>query len=132
VGCAVVIDEAHRRGAPWRVTAACAEVGKTLAMRHGNRQPAAGHAGEEQAGAGQHLHQRQPRLELLAAVARETRPGLRAGDQRRQRGQHLAAVAHAQRQRVGRLKKAANCLGQRRVEQHRLRAQPSPAPSVSP
>ena len=88
-----------------------------MAMGHSDRQPAAGHAGEEQRRALQHLDQTQPGLELLALVAGEARPGLGAGDDGGEGGHHLAAVAHAQGQGVGPLEEGGELLGQRRVEQ---------------
>ena len=45
-------------------------------------------------------HRREPRLELLGRVLDEPRPRPRAGDEFLERRHHLAAVAHAQRERV--------------------------------
>jgi len=119
-GAALRVDETHRaQHALW--VAALREIRITLAMRDRDRDPAAGHAGEEQARALQHLHQRQPRLELLAAVAGELRPGLGAGDERAERGHHLAAVAHAEREGVGAAEEGGEGFGQLRVEQDRAR-----------
>jgi hypothetical protein len=72
-----------------------------------------------------------PGLELLGAVAHEVRPVLGAGDQLAQVGEHLAAVADAQREGVLRSKKAWNCSRARGLNRMVL-AQPSPAPSTSP
>jgi hypothetical protein len=74
---------------------------------------------------------RQARLEALAAVGGEARPVLRAGDDVGQLGKHLAAVAHAQAEGVGRPKKAWNWSASTGLKVM-LRAQPMPAPSVSP
>jgi hypothetical protein len=63
---------------------------------------------EEQAGRWPALPPGQARLEALAAVGGEARPGLRAGDDVGQLGKHLAAVAHAQAKGVGPAKKALN------------------------
>ena len=112
--------------------AAVREVGVALAVRHRDRQAAAGHAGEEQAGRLQHLDHRQPRLEALAAVGGEARPGLGAGDDVGQLGEHLAAVAHAQAEGVGAAEEGLELLAPARGLKVMLRAQPMPAPSVSP
>src|SRR5256885_12334291 len=45
----------------------------------------------------QHLDQREACLVLLAAVAHEARPVLGTGDEAPERGEHLAAVADAER-----------------------------------
>ena len=80
-----------------------------LAVRHRHRDARAGHALEEQAGRIEHLQRGQARLVLLRGVAQELRPVLRAGNDVLQLRQHLAAVAHAQRELVSSAKNAANC-----------------------
>ena len=70
-------------------------------MRHGNRQPAAGHAGEEQARAESSTSTSDSRasncsLLLRVNFGQACAPGIIAA----QRGHHLAAVAHAQRRSV--------------------------------
>jgi hypothetical protein len=47
-----------------------------LRMRHRNRQSVSSHAVKEQAETVKHFDLAQPRLELLAAIGGETRPGL--------------------------------------------------------
>jgi hypothetical protein len=54
-----------------------------------------------------------------------------AGDDVGQLGKHLAAVAHAQGKGVGALKNALNCSASGALKVME-RAQPMPAPSVSP
>ena len=97
------------------------EGGASLAVRDRDRQQRALHAGEQQRGRFEDLHQAQARLELFAAIAQEPRPVLRPGNQLAQQRQHLAAVAHAQREGVAAREelreRGARCL----VEQDRLR-----------
>jgi hypothetical protein len=125
----VVVDEAHGRDHARRIALA-REVRKALAVRHGDRQPAAGHALEEQAGRLQHLDQRQRAsncsLWLRVKRGQASAPGMM--------GASAASIwqpLHTQRQRVGPAKKARNCSASTGLNMM-LRAQPSPAPSVSP
>jgi hypothetical protein len=112
------------------LVAAELEVGIALAVRHGDGQAAAGHALQEQAGRLQHFHHGQARLEAVALVGGEARPVLRAGDDVGQLGKHLAAVAHAQAKGVAAAEEGWNCsTGGLKVME---RAQPMPAPRVSP
>src|SRR6185436_16541410 len=113
-------DEAHRALHAGGI-AALREVGEALAVRDRDRQAAAGHAGEEQARAVEDLDQRQPRLELLAAVAREAGPGVGPGNDGRQRSHHLATVADAEREGVGAREEGGELLRQPRVEHDRTR-----------
>ena len=120
-GCrAVVIHEAHGADHAGGV-AALAEVGVALAVRHGNRHPAAGHAGEEDAGRIEHLDQRQARLEALADVGGKARPRLGTGDDVGQFGKHLAAVTHAEAKHVGPREEGLELIGQLRVERDAAR-----------
>ena len=96
---AVAIDITHR-AQHFVGIAALREVREALAVCDRDRQAAAGHAGEEDARRIDDLDLRQAGLELLAAVADELGPVLGARDHRRQRRQHLAAVADAQREAV--------------------------------
>ena len=111
----MVVHKTHGRNGLRRV-AAVFEVGIALTMRHGNRQAAAGHALQEQAGRFEHFHHRQAGLKALALVGGEARPVLRAGDDVGQLGKHLAAVAHAQAKGVGATKEALELRCQHGVE----------------
>ena len=117
-GLALVVDKAHRALHGRRV-ASLREIGEAFAVRDHDGQTAAGHAGEKQRRAVEHLDQAEPGLELLALVAGEAWPVAGAWDDRRQRSQHLAAVAHPQRQRVLAAKKGCELVHQHRVEQDR-------------
>jgi hypothetical protein len=86
---------------------------------------------QEQAGRLQHLHHGQTRLEAVALVLREARPVLRAGDDVGQLGKHLAAVAHAQAEGVAAAEEGLELLDRRSLKVME-RAQPMPAPRVSP
>ena len=90
-------------------------------MCHGHRDAAAGHAGEKDRRAVEHFDQTEPRLELLALVARELRPRGGTRDDRRERRHHLAAVAHTERDGVGTAEETRELLGQQGVEHHRAR-----------
>jgi hypothetical protein len=67
---------------------------------HDDRYSRPGHAREQHRRARNDLDEREPRLELIRAIAQEFRPRLRAGDQLLQRREHLAAVADAERECV--------------------------------
>ena len=88
-----------------------------LAVRHRDRDAAPRHALEEDRRRVEHLERAVARLELLGRVALELRPRLGAGDDVLELREHLAAVAHAEREGV-----------LKRID----RAQPLPAPSTSP
>ncbi len=92
----------------------------------------AGHAGEQDRRALLDRHQRQPRLELLAAVAHEARPELGARDELAQVREHLAAVADAEREGVARARRTPASSSRARALNRIDFAQPSPAPSTSP
>ena len=66
-----------------------------LAMRHGHRQARTGHTCQQHRRLVRDPHQTEARLELLAAVAQESGPVLRARNQFPEQCKHLAAVAHA-------------------------------------
>src|SRR4051812_14467721 len=68
-----------------------------LPVRHGDRQHRAVHAGEEHRRRALDLGQREAPFELLATVAHEARPLRGARDDLLERGEHLAAVADAER-----------------------------------
>ena len=114
-GLAVCVHEAHG-GYHLGLVAASCKVGVALAVGHGNRQAAARHACQKQTGRLQHFNHRQPRFEALALVGGEARPRLRTGDDARQLGKHLAAVAHAQAKGVGACKEGFERVGQQRVK----------------
>ena len=79
------------------------------------------HAGQQHRLRRRHAHQRQARLVLFGSVAHEPRPGIRAGNQFLERGQHLTAIAHAQgKGRVAR-EERRKFFARPRVEQDRLR-----------
>jgi hypothetical protein len=129
-GLAVVVHEAHRAH-HLGLVAAQREVGIALAVRHRDRQARAGHALQEQAGRFQHFHHRQARLEALAAVGGEARPGLGAGDDAASSA-NIWQPLHTPSPKVScRPKKAWNCSDSTGLKVM-LRAQPMPAPSVSP
>src|SRR5690606_18188352 len=65
--------------------------------------------------------ERQARLELVGAIAHELRPRGRAGYQRLQRREHLAAVADAERERVLAREKLAEHQPGALVVENRLR-----------
>ena len=69
-------------------------------MRDGDRHAAAGHALEEDRGRIEHFKRAEARLELLGRVALELRPILRPRDEVLELREHLAAVAHAEREGV--------------------------------
>ena len=76
---------------------------------------------EEQRRRLDHFQQAQARLELLAAVAQEARPVRGAGDDRLELREHLAAVAHAERERVARARRTPRTLAQRAALEDRGR-----------
>ncbi len=96
------------------------EIGAAFAVAHHHRQAGAGHVGQNQRGGLGHVHHTQARFELLALVAFEFRPALRAGNDFGQIAHHLAAVAHAQREGVLAVEKGGKLVAQLRVEQHRF------------
>ncbi len=69
------------------------------------------------------LHHAEARLELLAAIAHEARPVLRARNQLREQREHLAAVADAERKRIAAREEL------RELAHARARATGSSAPS---
>ncbi|ABM42454.1 conserved hypothetical protein [Acidovorax sp. JS42] len=112
---AMVVHEAH--GTHHLVgIATVLEVGIALAVRHSDRQAAAGHALKEDAGRFQHFDHRQARLEAVALVGGEARPVLRARDDVGQFGKHLAAVAHAQGEGIATREELLELGGQALVE----------------
>ena len=104
------------------------EVGKTFAVRHGDRQAAAAMPAKNRLGSTSTSDRRASKRSLWLVVKRGQSC---TGDDVGQFGKHLAAVAHAQAEGVGAGKEGLELLGQHRVEQME-RAQPMPAPSVSP
>ena len=96
------------------------ELGAPLAVRHGDRHHRTRHAGEEYRRRGQHLDQPYAPLELLGPVAHEARPVRGAGHQVLQCRHHLAAVADAERERVGAFEVTLERLAHPRVPQDRL------------
>jgi hypothetical protein len=75
------------------------------------------HAGEQHGARARHLHQGEPRLVLLGAVAHESRPSCRARDQLLERRKHLAAIADTQRERAVALEEGAELVARRWMEQ---------------
>jgi hypothetical protein len=74
-------------------------------------------------------------LELFGAVAYEARPVPGSGDELTQRRQHLAAIAHAERERLGAREELGELLAQLGIEQDRFRpalAGPSTSPYEKP
>ena len=86
----------------------------TLAMRNGDGQHRTGHTRAMHGRRRQYLHQAEPALELLAAIADESRPVLGAGHQRLQRRHHLAAIADAQREGVAAREEAGELIARAR------------------
>ena len=71
-----------------------------FAVRDGHGDAASGHALEEDGRRLKHLERAEARLELLGCVAPEGWPVRRAGNDVFELAQHLAAVAHAEREGV--------------------------------
>ncbi len=67
-----------------------------------------------------HLHHHQPRLELFRRIAHEVRPMRSARHDAAQVAHHLAAVAHAKRERVRAREEGFELFTHRRIEQDRL------------
>jgi len=86
--CHIGLRRRELRGVP--------ELRVTLTVGRGHRNATARHAGEEQAWRAPDLDQREARLELLGAIAQEAWPVLGAGNEGREVGEHLAAVADAE------------------------------------
>ena len=130
-GCA---DVAHShqpaRGARARGGVAH-ELGAPLAVRHRHRQHGARHPGQQHGRRRQHLHQREARLVLLAAVPDEARPVCRAGDDALERSEHLTAVADAECEAVLAGEESLELLAHRLVEQDRLRPSLARAEHIS-
>ena len=116
---AAIVDVAHGRQHPAR-RRRIGELGAAFAVADHYRQFRTRHAVEEDRRRLRNLDHHHARLELFAAVALESRPVLRAGDDRRQVGHHLATVADAQREAVGASEEGAEFVAQAVVEQHRL------------
>ncbi len=118
---AAIVDKAQRDQRFHCRTRRCArEFGVALAIRHRDRHAAAHHALEEQRGRALHLQHHEARLELLRLVAHEVRPCFRPGDELVQIAHHLAAVAHAERERVGAPEERLELLACARIEQDRF------------
>src|SRR5437660_11014790 len=91
-----MVDVAHAD----ELRLAAGELGAAFAVRGDDGDAAAGHAGEEERRALLYLHHDEPAFELLRFVAHEGGPVRGAGDELLQRGEHLAAVAGAEREGV--------------------------------
>src|SRR5262249_9028244 len=91
------------------------ELGPAFAVRVRDGDARAGHAAEEDRGAVLDTEQDEARLELLGAVAHETRPRGGAGEQVGEVGEHLAAVAHAEDERVAARREARERVAGARV-----------------
>ena len=119
-----VVDEAQRDQAlrrqrlqiVWRF-----ELRETFAVRHCNRHARAFHAGQQHRGRLRHFDEAKSSFELLRTIAYESRPVIGAGNELAQRGHHLTAIAHTERERVGSSKERCEFLAQTRVEQNRFR-----------
>src|SRR4029079_11847133 len=97
------------------------ELGAPFAMRHGNRQQGPVHALEEDGRRAGELDQREAALELLAAIAHEAWPARRARHDLLERREHLATVAHTQRERVVALEESLELVARTGVIQDGLR-----------
>ena len=93
-----------------------AELGVALAVRGRDRNAAACHAGEEQRRRALHLEQHERAPRTARTVAHEMRPVRGAGDQVVQVAHHLAAVAHAERERVAAREERRELVARARIE----------------
>src|SRR4029079_11310151 len=93
----------------------------TLAVRDRNRQHRALHAGEQHRWRTLDDDETRAPLELFGAVAYEARPVPGSGDELTQRRQHLAAIAHAEREGLGAREELGELLAQLGIEQDRFR-----------
>ena len=100
--CAVTIDIAQARAAHIR-RAALLPRRATLAMGNHDGCAQAAHTAHEYRGRCQYFYHYQARLVLFRGIALEARPVTGAGNAVGEMGQHLAAVAHAEREGVGAL-----------------------------
>ncbi len=103
---AVVVDETQRHS-PGHVRLKqrilVTELCMAFAVRDGDRHARTGHALQEDRCRLLNLNHRHAGFELLGTVTHEVRPELAARNQLVQVGQHLATVAHAQREAIGTL-----------------------------
>src|SRR5690606_3987715 len=91
-----------------------------LSVSHRDGQAGTLHPLEEDRRGGLDPHQRQARLELLRSIANERGPALRAWDQLLQPREHLAAVAHAEREALRVAEEALERLARPGVKEDRL------------
>ena len=135
-GHAPVVVHVARGGQHARLVPARREVGQALTVRHRDRQARAGHAGEEDGRAVQDLDQGQPRLVLLeqrddrpVRVKRghASAPGIRSAS-----AANIWQPLQMPRPKVSSRAKKALKDSVSRALKRTERAQPSPAPSVSP
>src|SRR5690554_4685519 len=127
---AVAVDVAQRHLRAGTIGFGC-ELRPALPVRDHDRDPRAGHAGQQHRRRAHDFQHRQPRLELLADVALEAWPVPGTGDDAAKLRHHLAAVAHPERERVRAMEERLEGLAQLRVLKDRSRPAASGAEHVA-